>query len=500
MKNFQTSLLSRRRRTIIPSVAVSKPAFVIGLATYMDHFNAPSIGTLRGWFIKHTGPTVRLSDIHNGDVTITSQAMADDLVGVMVNGRVMIDEEDIEISDFGVQWNGVGTGANLLQVLNGVGGTHIHDFVLDGKYGNISYGLGGTAYSEGLVVERGEIKHMGGDAIRTHKNSTYRHMYCHSFRNWDEAVDGPFNWDGDQAFFPHPDVIQTVRSGNVVEECYFDIGDSSTSTSCCIVKSDADEQIDGFTLRRSYVNGGGIVGYIDNQNSNIDSPGANGQPINIVFEDLIVGRGHREDRVFRHDEVPSTSITINNVVYADTRQPVETVFVDDFNRANEALETRYYDRMSGVASQLTVDTNQVRSVSIAAQGTYLLKTSFGVDLVNHFVEADWKSGTTTGWLICRYADEANYIGMQILAAIPTLYKRVGGTFTQLGAGVTSLTAGDKIRIECRGTQIKLIHKGVLRVTATVSDTILQSGRVGMQSRTTIANPMLDNFIAGSLPA
>jgi hypothetical protein len=456
---------------------------------------------LRNWFRANTGSRLPINPTPlTGVQAITTQPQADALKGRKVSGRITIGANNISLTDFECEWDGTGTGSLLVEVLGGFTGITISHFKLDGKYANISYGVGGTTFSTGCTVTNGEILHIGGDAVRTFKNSTYRHLYCHSFRPWDTAVDGVYDPNGSQTLYPHTDAIQTIRSGNVVEECWFENTPAQNATSACIIKVDTDESITSFTMRRCYIDGGGVVFYIDNLNSDIDNPGAFGQPSGIVFEDILVGRNHREARTFRHDEVPSANITKTNVRYADTGLPVESTFVDDFNRANESLETRYFDRVSGVAGQLAINANQVQSVSIAAQGTYLLQTAFGVDLVNHFVEADWKSGTTTGWLLARYAGEADYIGMQILASIPTLYKRVGGTFTVLGAGVTSLTAGDKIRIECFETSIRLFHKGVLRITANVTDPILQSGRVGLQSRTTIANPMLDNFAAGGLLA
>jgi hypothetical protein len=487
---YQNNVARRRRRAGSAEGMTFAEAFAVR--------GDLDLARLRKWFELNTGPSVEIDPTPVvGTVTISNQAGADALVGKRVIGKIVIDAADIELRDFIVDWDHSGTGTLLLELANGVDGAHIHHFLLDGHMGNVSYGLGGTTFSENLLVEYGEIRQMGGDAIRTHKNSTYRWLYCHSFRNWVESRDGVFNWDGDQSIFPHPDVIQTIRSGNLVEECFFDISASSTSTSVCIIKPDADEQINGFTMRRCVVDGGGATFYIDNANSNIDNPGANGQPINLVFEDILVGRKYR-DTVWRHGEVPSANITKTNIRYIDDLSPVEDFFLDDFNRTNENLEARNFDRVSGVAGQLAINTNQVQSVSIAAQGTYLLKETYGVDPVDHFVEADWKSGTTTGWLIARYVDEQNYVGMQILASAPAIYARINNVFYLQGSSAASLTAGDKVRIECRGQQVDFYHKGVLRKTFTLPAGVLTSGRVGLQSRTTVANPMCDNFAAGTL--
>jgi hypothetical protein len=87
--------------------------------------------------------------------------------------------------------------------------------------------------------------------------------------------------------------------------------------------------------------------------------------------------------------------------------------------------------------------------------------------------------------------------MQILALKPALYTRIGGTFSQVSAPA-DVVVGDNIRIECDEQTIRLYHKGVLVVTRTLAAGILTSGRVGIQARTTIANPLLDNFAAGTL--
>lgn len=456
--------------------------------------------TLKSWFQRNTGPKVALTEEMSGNVTITNQAEADGLGGVMVTGRVIVSASDITIRNFGVQWDGSGTGKNLLEATDGVDNVTVTDFLLDGLNGNISYGLTGTTYSENWTVERGEIRGMGGDGIRTFKNSTYRHMYVHSFREWDEDVDGVYDPNGSQSLYPHTDGIQTIRSGNLVEECWIENTDATNSTSGCIVKSDTDEQIDGFTMRKCFVDGGGVPFYIDNANSDIDNPGTHGQPINLVFEDILIGENHREARTWRHSEVPSSNFTKTNILYLATRTEVEDVFVDGFNRSNENLEANTnWQRVSGSAGALTVDTNQVRSTS-TTQATYLISTDLPVDETNHFVETNWKSGTTTGWMIARYTDENNYVGMQILSSVPTLYTRIGGTFTSRVASNSSLAAGDSIRIECFGQEIRLIHKGVLRGTYTMGAGVLTSGRVGLQARTTVANPMCDNFVAGTLAA
>jgi hypothetical protein len=454
--------------------------------------------TIRKWFQLNTGPRVELTDVLVGDQTITTQGQADALVGKMIRGKVLIDANNLELQDFGVEWDGSGTGATLLQVLNGRTGVSVHHFLLDGKNGNISYGLSGTTYSTGLLCTNGEIKRMGGDGIRLFKNSTYRHMYVHSFRPWDEAVDGVFDPNGSQSLFPHTDALQVMRTGNLVEECFIENTDADNATGALTLIPDTDEAIAAFTMQKCYVDGGGNVLYVDNQNADIDNPGANGQPSGLVFNDLLIGRNFRGD-VWRHREVPSANFTKTNVRYADTGLPVEDHFIDDFNRANENVEASAakWTRVSGVAGALAIDTNRVRINNIT-QSTYLVEASKPISLTDHYVEADWRStASSSGWLIARYVDESNYVGMQINALKPALYTKINNVFTQVSAP-DNVAAGDKIRIECEGQEIRLYHKGILRVTRTLDPGVLTSGRVGMQARTTLSSAMLDNFAAGTL--
>lgn len=466
--------------------------------TYEEAFAAP-VEVLRNWFELNTGPRIPLVQ-QVGNVVIASQEDADALSGVMVIGTVTITANIEELCDFGVRWDGSGTGKNLLQTSGGASAGWVHHFVLDGGDGNISYGFVGTSYSENILCEYGEIKRMGGDGLRTHKNSTYQYLYIHDFRAWDADRDGPWNPSGDQSLYPHTDGIQCFRDGNIVSCCFIENTNASNSTAALTIKPDADEAIVNFGLSESYLDGGGVIFYVDNQNSNIDSPGANGQPTGLVFENLRVGRNSRDDQVWRHDEVPSTSFTKGEILYADNGEEVEGMFVEDFNRANEQLEaSANWARQSGVVGALTVDTNRVRSTS-TTQSTYLFDhTNNGISDQNYSVETRWRGGSTTGWLIGRYQDEANYVGVQVLALKPTLYlKTTAGGFVVLGASPDNVAAGDKFRLEFRGQEVKFYHKNVLRASYTLPEGTFVNGRSALQARSTLANPMTDNYILRTL--
>lgn len=188
----------------------------------------------------------------------------------------------------------------------------------------------------------------------------------------------------------------------------------------------------------------------------------------------------------------------NNVDRRKRARPI-TVLADDFTRADANLEANAnWQRVSGVAGALAVSSNRLASTS-TTQSTYLIADALPVSRQDHFVEADWNGGSNTGWLIARYADENNYVGVQVLALVPTLYTRIGGTFTVIGAGGAHV-AGNRLRIECRRQQIRLLQNGLVVAAVVLPDNVLATGKVGLQARSTTAANMADNFAAGTLRA
>ena len=291
-----------------------------------------SLNTLQAWFRDNCRPRVPVTDIYIGDYAINNQADADALVGKTVKGRVRIYASGtattkLDVRDFGVQWDGVSTGiANtmLVELMNGADNVHIHHFLLDGRNGLTTSGIFGTLYSEGVLAELGEIRRMGNDGFRTHKNSVYRRLYVRSFRAWSDA-DGPYDTNASQDLCPHSDGSQTLRSGNLIEECWIDNTPAANGTSAVIIMSGTNETIDGATVRRCYLNGGGYTVHIHNANVSLTNPGPYGYPQNIVLADNIFGRNYRLG-LWSHGDVPSDNITKSGNVWADTRLPVPDAY------------------------------------------------------------------------------------------------------------------------------------------------------------------------------
>lgn len=179
--------------------------------THAQAYDNGSINLLRNWFELNTGPQVPVTTIFTGDYNVNSQADADALSGVTVRGRIFVNVGNVTIVNFACEWDGSGTGKNLLQSTGGVSNVTVQHFLLDGKLGNISYGITGTSYSTNWTVRNGEIKNMGGDGIRFFVDSTYEDLYVHAFREWNPDVDGPWVPNGDQNLYPHTDGGQAVR-------------------------------------------------------------------------------------------------------------------------------------------------------------------------------------------------------------------------------------------------------------------------------------------------
>ena len=288
-----------------------------------------NLSTLQSWFWENCRPRVPVTNIHMGDYLIHNQADADALVGKTVRGRVRIYASGsavtrLDIRDFGVQWDGVSTGlanTRLVELMNGASNIYIHHFLLDGDNGLTTSGIYGTTYSANLLVELGEIRRVGNDGFCTHKKSVYRRLYVHAFRAWNEATDGVYNSKDSQDFCSHSDGFQTLRSGNLVEECWIDNTIAANGTSAMMIKSDTNETIDGLIVRRCYLNGGGYTVHIHNANGSLTNPGPYGYPCNIVLTNNLFGRNYRLG-LWSHGDVPSDNITKSGNVWADTRLPV----------------------------------------------------------------------------------------------------------------------------------------------------------------------------------
>lgn len=93
------------------------------------------------------------------------------------------------------------------------------------------------------------------------------------------------------------------------------------------------------------------------------------------------------------------------------------------------------------------------------------------------------SGSAPFGVFARWADSSNFYGVQILPAghaevDAKLYKRVAGTYTVLASVDTTWATNDIVKLELRGTAIKVYKNGVEILSATDSS-ITAAGKAGI---------------------
>ncbi|MGY1594291.1 hypothetical protein ACI79D_20130 [Geodermatophilus sp. SYSU D00708] len=271
------------------------------------------MATLEAWFQEHTGPSVALNRIPlTGAQIINSQADADALAGRIIDGTVQIRADNVTLHDFLLRGDG---SRELVRVVGARHDITIVDAEIDGRGKKNSIGIGGASYARAVTLERVEIRRVGFDAIRLMANSTYRHVYVHDLWRWNKAVEGrPYRAANPQKTDPHTDAAQAVRGGGLIDESWLDnAGIKAANATAAVFISPGAGPIDGWTIRRSYLNGGGYTVHVH--------AGPYGDPENIVIDRNRFGRGHRLG-IYSHRDVPASSITKRGNVWADTLKPV----------------------------------------------------------------------------------------------------------------------------------------------------------------------------------
>ncbi len=196
--------------------------------------------------------------------------------------------------------------------------------------------------------------------------------------------------------------------------------------------------------------------------------------------------------------LPSVSLSVTSTLAGTPVSEGQVTFTDTFTRSDENLEaSTNWERVDGVANQLLVRSNALASTTTSStnQTTYLIASSFALT-TDQYAEVTWSSGVNqTGWVLCRATDSNNFVGVQKLNGSYMVYKRVAGTFTQLGSGGVHV-AGETVQLQVVGQTIKLFVNGAQKFTASLGVGELTTGRPGLMSRTTGANPWIDNFKVG----
>jgi len=101
-------------------------------------------------------------------------------------------------------------------------------------------------------------------------------------------------------------------------------------------------------------------------------------------------------------------------------------------------------------------------------------------------------------VVARMTDTNNFYLAQGNNARTQLYKRVAGTYTQLGSNGAAISNGDTLTLRVSGTSIKLIVGGVDRITATDSG-LATGNRCGMRTGNTGADVCYYNDLLVEAP-
>jgi len=297
--------------------------------------------TLEAWFKANAGPKIKLTKAFTGTFDVRSQADADRLRGTAVSGRVVVWVSLVNLRDFavtgvpvdprlydyavlpadtlihgvydGLSYNGVlpagradprvpGAVAKeralnalwtpLLSIQGGAKSVTVRDFKLDGSNERIYAGIGGTAYSLYVTIERGEILRTGDDGAKQFTASTFRHCYIHALRPWNATTDGPFYSRPNNARYPHLDPLQATRGdGNIIEGNWLENSYTATATAGGdMVKPDSGQSIRRYMLRRNFMAGGNnYVSHFLNQSGALN-PGTGATIAGVVVSDNMVGR------------------------------------------------------------------------------------------------------------------------------------------------------------------------------------------------------------------
>jgi hypothetical protein len=171
------------------------------------------------------------------------------------------------------------------------------------------------------------------------------------------------------------------------------------------------------------------------------------------------------------------------------------VYSDDFNRANAALAAPW------------VNAEGIHSIS--GNKVIVGTASPTVSYYNQIFAADqWAEGDVAGWVeggssfgpVVRInGSDFVYMFFSNSPARVAIWKRVGGTYTQVAAsGSAAPTTTFKARLEVEGTTYRAYIDGVLTATGTATDTGIATGQPGILSANGGA-ATLDNWRGGDLP-
>ena len=163
-----------------------------------------------------------------------------------------------------------------------------------------------------------------------------------------------------------------------------------------------------------------------------------------------------------------------------------TTITESFNKADGA-GWGPDQTWTGISGSPTTTSNQATGLAAAYVGTSLDD--------DQYCQAVMQASRRT-WVMCRWGNNDNDWYMARVAAVNgplQLWKRVGGTYTQLGTGTNNGGSGSTVRVEADGTSIKGILDGSTEVS--VSDSAVSSGYGALRHE---SGAITDDWEAGDL--
>ena len=274
---------------LLPGCLTSIPASHVGFRCDSDAQCDAASGCV-GHVCREGGhiPNAANTGVPPGVVLMSSSGLVLATAGAVIDGLDITGCVEIHANDVTLRRSRVRcSGADVVRLADETQGTLLEDVELDGLDGGWSNGVAGAGSA---TLERVNI-HGVYSGVALAAGTVVQNSYVHDLVG-----------AGGNAFF-------LLQGSNVtLDNDHCDVADKQTS---CIFVSAQNADINGVTVKRSLLNGGGITAYFDD---------AQHAATNIRVESNRFGRGYG----YGLFQVTSTSITFSDNVWDDTSTPVPT--------------------------------------------------------------------------------------------------------------------------------------------------------------------------------
>ncbi|HXH26953.1 MAG TPA: hypothetical protein VNG90_03580 [Candidatus Acidoferrum sp.] len=361
-----------------------------------------------------------------------------------------------------------------------------------------------TVTSGTFQVNLGAVTAFGG-SIDWNSNPLYLSMQIGNTSNCTITTTFLSNCGGDGEMSPYilltstPYALNSGELGGLTASQFLQLApgsvqaDSSTNSSVFVNKTGASGNILELQKAGTDVMSLSNTGALTLQNS-ADSTTA----LNVI--------GHTSGQSVLDVDTTNGRIGIGTAAPTAKVHVVDTQFTDNFNRSNSTNLGSNWTERSDAGTDFQIVSNQLKLTSVDAS-THALSayTSQGItgadysvqsDLVFPSASDDWLAvfgrGSTFGTDDTQgYYAFASMVNQQVY-----IYKRNGGTWTQLGSSaVVSISSGTTytIKLVMKGTSLYLYWNGVLK-TSTTDSTFSSAGFAGVSIGSPyLVNSIWDNF-------